>query len=118
MKEETARAVANAIIGVVAIGAAVIILRTPRLRRLAFGLARTAITTGIPAWLTREARDAWENSKLRTQNSELRAQNSERRNQNAEPGTNEASKTPTPEARAPKPEAASQNTQFDFSTPA
>jgi hypothetical protein len=106
MKEETARAVANAIIGVVAIGAAVIILRTPRLRRLAFGLARAAIMTGIPAWLTREARDAWENS---------RTQNAERRSQNAEPGTNEARQTPTPEARTLKTQAAAQNTGFDVS---
>jgi hypothetical protein len=65
MKEETARAVANVVIGAVAIGAAVIILRTPRLRRLAFGLARAAITTGIPAWLSQEVRGAWEDSKLR-----------------------------------------------------
>jgi hypothetical protein len=63
MKEETARAVANVVIGAVAIGAAVIILRTPRLRRLAWGLGRAAITTGIPAWMAGELRNAWEASR-------------------------------------------------------
>jgi hypothetical protein len=63
MKEETARAVANVVVGAVAIGAAVIILRTPRLRRLAFGLGRAAITMGIPAWLAGEVRGAWEASR-------------------------------------------------------
>jgi hypothetical protein len=71
MREETARTVANVIVGAAAIGAAVVILRTPQLRRLAFGLARTAIVTGIPAWLTREVKQAWKE----TQNSEFRTQN-------------------------------------------
>ena len=68
MKEETARAVADAIVAAAAIGAAVVILRTPPLRRLAFGLARTAITTAVPAWLAREVRQAWEQSKRSTAN--------------------------------------------------
>jgi hypothetical protein len=76
MKDQTARAVANGVIAVAAIGAAVIILRTPRLRRLAFGLARTAIVTGIPAWLTREVRQAWEESK-ENQHERLGTMNSE-----------------------------------------
>ncbi len=63
MKEDTARTVANVLMGAAAIGAAVVILRTPSLRRLAFGLARAAIFTGIPAWLSREIRQAWEESK-------------------------------------------------------
>ncbi len=71
MKEETARTVANVVVGAAAVGAAVIILRTPALRRLAFGLARTAIITGIPAWLAREVHQAWalsenQDSKQRT----------------------------------------------------
>jgi hypothetical protein len=60
--EDTARTVANVLVGAAAVGAAVVILRTPQLRRLAFGLARTAIVTGIPAWLTREIKHAWEES--------------------------------------------------------
>ena len=62
MKEDTARTVANVLMGAAAIGAAVVILRTPALRRLAFGLARAAIVTGIPAWLSREITQAWEES--------------------------------------------------------
>ena len=66
MREETARTAANVIMATAAIGAAVVVLRTPALRRLAFGLARTAITTGIPVWLSREIRVAWENSERNT----------------------------------------------------
>ena len=62
MTEETARTIANVVVGAAVLGAAVVILRTPTLRRLAFGLARTAIVTGIPAWLTREVKQAWEAS--------------------------------------------------------
>ena len=62
MKEETARTVANVVLAAVAVGAAVVVLRTPALRRLAFGLARTAITTSIPLWLTHQVRQAWAES--------------------------------------------------------
>lgn len=62
MREETARTIANVVVAAAAVGAAVVILRTPPLRRLAFGLARTAITVGLPAWITREVRQAWEES--------------------------------------------------------
>ena len=62
MREETAQTVANVVIGAAALGAAVVILRVPTLRRLAFGLLRTAIVTGIPAWLTQETRRAWAES--------------------------------------------------------
>jgi len=59
MREETARTVANVILGTAALGAAVVILRVPTLRRLAFGLLRTAVVTGVPAWVTHETRRAW-----------------------------------------------------------
>ena len=59
MKEETARTVANIALGAAAIGAAVVVLRVPALRRLAFGLVKTAITTGIPAWIANEVRTSW-----------------------------------------------------------
>lgn len=65
MREETARTIANVVVGAAVLGAAVVILRTPTLRRLAFGLARTAIVTGIPAWLTREVKEAWQASEHR-----------------------------------------------------
>ena len=38
MREETARTVANVMIGAAALGAAVVILRVPQLRRLAFAV--------------------------------------------------------------------------------
>ena len=60
MREETARTVANVVVGAAAIGAAVVVLRVPALRRLAFGLARTAVMTAIPAWLMRETTRAWD----------------------------------------------------------
>ena len=65
MKEQTARTVANVVMGAAAIGAAVVILRTPALRRVAFGLARTALVTMIPAWLTSEVKGAWRASDTR-----------------------------------------------------
>lgn len=57
--EDSARTLANVVVGAAALGAAVVIVRTPALRRLAFGLARTAVTVMIPAWLSREVRQAW-----------------------------------------------------------
>ena len=62
MKEETAHTVANVVLAAVAVGAAVVVLRTPALRRLAFGLARTAITTSIPLWLSHQVKQAWAES--------------------------------------------------------
>ena len=59
---DSARMLANVIVGAAALGAAVIVLRTPALRRLAFGLARTAVTVTIPAWLTRQVQQAWAES--------------------------------------------------------
>jgi hypothetical protein len=60
--EENARTVANVVLGAAAIGAAVVILRTPALRRLAFGLARTGLTVALPAWMSREVQKAWHDS--------------------------------------------------------
>jgi hypothetical protein len=62
LDEDTARTVANVVVGAAALGAAVLILRTPALRRLAFGLARTALTVSIPAWLSHEVQAAWSES--------------------------------------------------------
>lgn len=66
LDEDYARTVANVMIGAAALGAAVIVLRTPALRRLAFGLARTALTVTIPAWLSHEVQQAWSDSAHRT----------------------------------------------------
>jgi hypothetical protein len=59
---DTARTLANVILGAAALGAAVVVLRTPPLRRLAVGLARTAVTVTLPVWLSRELKQAWTDS--------------------------------------------------------
>jgi hypothetical protein len=48
------------VIGVAAIGAAYYILKTPALRRMAWGLARTALAGSGPAWLIAETRRGWD----------------------------------------------------------
>lgn len=59
MTEDTAKKVANVALGVAAVGAAYFVARTPQLRRMALGLAMTALTGALPAWLAREAQHAW-----------------------------------------------------------
>jgi hypothetical protein len=63
--DDTARTLANVILGAAALAAAVVVLRTPPLRRLAFGLARTAVTVTLPVWLSREVKQAWTDSGTR-----------------------------------------------------
>lgn len=62
MTPATTEKAANALIAVAAIGVAVVVLRTPTLRRLAWNLTWTALTTSLPAWLTREVQQAWAES--------------------------------------------------------
>lgn len=62
MREETARTVANVVLAAAAVGAAVVVLRVPALRKMAIGLAATALTTQVPAWLRQEVSQAWTNS--------------------------------------------------------
>lgn len=59
MTEQTARTVANVVLATAALGAAVVVLRVPALRRLALGLAATALTTQVPVWLRQEVTQAW-----------------------------------------------------------
>lgn len=66
MTESTARQVANVVLGVAAVGAAVFVLKTPPLRRLALGLAVTALTTSLPHWLRGEVQQAWSASARRS----------------------------------------------------
>ena len=65
MTSVNAEKAANVIIAVAAIGAAVVVLRTPFLRRLAWNLARTAVTASVPAWFGREIQQAWVDSARR-----------------------------------------------------
>ena len=67
--DDTARTLANVILGAAALGAAVVVLRTPPLRRLAFGLVRTAVTVTLPVWLSREVKQAWSDSGARGRSS-------------------------------------------------
>jgi hypothetical protein len=59
MKEETARKVADGILVAGVLLAAYYVIKTPRLRRMAMGLAANALTGTIPAWLSAEIRQAW-----------------------------------------------------------
>ena len=59
MTNEQANRVANAVIAAAAVGAAVVVLKTPTLRRLAWRLALTAVTGMLPAWIGREVRQGW-----------------------------------------------------------
>jgi hypothetical protein len=62
MTDQTARTIANGVLAGVAVCALVYVWRTPRLRRLALGMLRTAVTTTIPAYLAREVQQAWSDS--------------------------------------------------------
>lgn len=59
MTEQSARRVANVILGAAALGATYVVVTTPPLRRLAWRLAVVALTGAIPAWLRQEVREAW-----------------------------------------------------------
>lgn len=62
MTEDKARAAANAILAVTALGAAYLVVTTPPLRRLAWRLAVTGLTSALPAWVAHEVRQAWAES--------------------------------------------------------
>jgi hypothetical protein len=59
---EQAEKAADLVLCVAAAGAVWYVLRTPRLRRIAWTLARTALTGTVPAWLGHELRRAWAES--------------------------------------------------------
>ena len=62
MTEESARNTANVLIAAAALGAAVIVLRNPKLRRLAWQLARQYASGPLPATVAMTVRDAWNES--------------------------------------------------------
>ena len=60
MTEDARRKAANAILIAAAVASGYyILLRTPRLRGLAWRLAVIATTVSAPAWLNREVSQAW-----------------------------------------------------------
>ena len=62
MTEETARTVANVVVGAAALGVAVYIAKTPPLRRAAWRLAVVALTGTLPVWFRNELQRAWAES--------------------------------------------------------
>ena len=62
MTEESARNTANVLIAAAALGAAVIVLRNPKLRRLAWQLVRQYASGPLPATVAMTVRDAWNES--------------------------------------------------------
>ena len=62
MTEESARNTANVLIAAAALGAAVIVLRNPKLRRLAWQLARQYASGPLAATMAMTVRDAWNES--------------------------------------------------------
>jgi hypothetical protein len=62
MTENQARVTANVVIAAAAIGAAVYVMRTPKLRRMAWQLARQYATGPLVAWTAGTVRGAWDAS--------------------------------------------------------
>lgn len=65
MTEKHARAAANTIMAVAAVGAAVVVVRSPKLRRLAWQLARQYARGPLAVWAAASVRDAWDESASR-----------------------------------------------------
>ena len=59
MTDTTARRLADGILVAAALGAAYVVVTTPRLRRMAIGLAATMLTGTLPGWLSGEIGRAW-----------------------------------------------------------
>ena len=62
MTEERARQVANVVMAAAARGAAVVVLRSPRLRRLAWQVARQYAAGPMTAWTATTVKNAWDES--------------------------------------------------------
>jgi len=60
MTESQARTTANVVMAAAALGAAVIVLRSPRLRQLAWQLARRYATGPLAVYAATTVRDAWD----------------------------------------------------------
>jgi hypothetical protein len=59
MTSAAARRVANAVLASAGVAAAVVVLATPPLRRLALRAARVWLGVSVPAYLLAETRRAW-----------------------------------------------------------
>jgi len=63
MNQPSADKLANVVIGAAVVGAAVYVMKTPSLRRMAWRLAVGALT--LPSWLGQEVQHAWGESERR-----------------------------------------------------
>jgi hypothetical protein len=59
MTNERAEQVANVLLTVAAVGAAYYVVKTPRLRQVAWGLMITTLRGRLPGWVQREVQHAW-----------------------------------------------------------
>jgi len=62
MTERQARTAANVVLGAAALGAAVLVLRSPKLRRIAWQLARQYAAGPVAVWTATTVREAWDQS--------------------------------------------------------
>ena len=60
MTQASAEKIANVIVGAAVIGAAYYVVKTPRLRRLAWQLTVAAVTGTLPVWLGEQIKAGWE----------------------------------------------------------
>ncbi len=62
MTEQQARIAANVVMAAAALGAAVLVIRSPKLRRMAWQLARQYAAGPLAAWSATTVRNAWDQS--------------------------------------------------------
>ena len=62
MTEKQARTTANVVMAAAALGAAVIVMRSPKLRRIAWQMARQYAAGPLAAWTAGTVWDAWDES--------------------------------------------------------
>jgi hypothetical protein len=62
MTQSSAEKFANIVISAAAVGAAFYVIKTPRLRMLAWQLSLATVTSMLPAWINQEIRAGWEAS--------------------------------------------------------
>ena len=65
MTEQQARTTANVVMAAAALGAAVLVLRSPKLRRIAWMVARQYATGPLALWASGTVQDAWDKSERR-----------------------------------------------------
>lgn len=66
MTDRTAEKLANVVLGIAVAGAALYVLRTPSLRRIAVRVAMVTLTGTIPAWFKKEITESWHASAATT----------------------------------------------------